>query len=77
MIKAFDGLTSSAYELIGTIVFVDREWTRAGSQHSPTEMVERVGSIKPHFSPSQILERVIDLEGRGILKSISSAGLPS
>ncbi|MGO8750345.1 MAG: hypothetical protein ACLQNE_30745 [Thermoguttaceae bacterium] len=71
VLSEFGSLTSADLELASTIIYADRE-AQQGSQ-GLEELARRVGEVKPHFNPIQILTRAKSLQTKGLLQSIRSA----
>ena len=70
VVNEFRGLNSADLELVGTIVYVDREAASAGESLKIEDLVQRVKDVKPRFSESRIQGHVENLSGKNLLCSI-------
>ena len=69
VIKKFGSFTSAELELVGTIVFVDRE---GGAGKKRLEQVARlVHEVKPHFSEDKVLQYARQLANDSVLKGFA------
>jgi uncharacterized protein len=67
VIKRFGAFSSAELELVGTIVFVDRE---GGNRKKNLEQIARlVHEVKPHFSPEKVLQYARQLADESILQA--------
>lgn len=73
VVERFGSLGSAELELLSTIVYVDREYAQAKARQTKDGIAEKVQEIKPHFSLSDVLAKVGNLEQQGLLKSLRTA----
>jgi hypothetical protein len=67
VIKRFGSFSSAELELVGTIVFVDRE---AGLRKKNLEQIAKlVHDLKPHFSPDKVMKYARQLAEESILQA--------
>ena len=71
LFKQFGSLNSGQLELASTIIFVDQEFSEAGSYDDSEEIIRLVQTIKPHFSLDQVRKSFENLLAKGVLKSVS------
>lgn len=69
VIKNFGSFTSAELELLGTIVFVDREPMRRKEKTELREIARLVHEIKPHFSKEKILQYASQLAEESLLRA--------
>jgi len=69
VIKHFGSFTSAELELVGTIVYVDREALGGRKQAGLENIAKLVHEIKPHFSKEKILRYASLLAGESILRA--------
>ena len=69
VIGNFGSFTSSELELVGTIVFVDREPLRGKGRAELRQIAKLVHEIKPHFSKEKILQYASQLASESILRA--------
>lgn len=67
VVNEFKGLNSADLELVGTIVYVDREAASAGQSLKIEELVQRVKDVKPRFSEGQIRKQAEKLSEKKLL----------
>jgi hypothetical protein len=70
VLSQFGNLSSAQLELASTIVYSDREAAAKSEKLAPDQLALRVHDVKPRFSNAQILNLLMDLNGRGLLKSL-------
>jgi hypothetical protein len=70
VLTQFGTLNSAQLELANTIIYSDREATGKSEKLMSNQLTQRVHDIKPHFSNAQILSLILDLKGRGLLRSV-------
>jgi hypothetical protein len=63
----FGGLSAKDLELIGTIIFLDRDLHKASSVLGKADIVGRVKEIKPHYSEQKIASMLQRLCEKNIL----------
>ena len=76
-IAEFGALGAAELELRSTIVFVDREFAKAGRAVAPDALANQVRQIKPHFTTTTILTRVREMCDKGWLKSVEQVDATS
>jgi hypothetical protein len=69
VIKNFGSFSSAELELVGTIVYVDREVLRGKTRTGLQQIAKLVHEIKPHFSKEEILQHASRLAEDNILKA--------
>jgi hypothetical protein len=69
VIKNFGSFTSAELELIGTIVYVDRESLGARKRLRLDQMAKLVHEVKPHFSTDKVLQYARRLANESILQA--------
>jgi hypothetical protein len=69
VIKNFGSFTSAELELVGTIVFVDREPIRRKGKSELTEIARLVHEVKTHFSREKILQYASRLADESLLRA--------
>jgi uncharacterized protein len=69
VLAQFGNLGSAQLELASTIIYSDREANARSEAITVDQLTQRVQAVKPHFSNTQIRNMVLDLNGRGFLKS--------
>jgi uncharacterized protein len=69
VIRNFGSFTSAELELVGTIVFVDRENLRGKERPELRQIARLVHEIKPHFSKEKILQYASQLASESILRA--------
>lgn len=67
VIKKFGSFTSAELELVGTIVYVDRE--DGGTKKRLEQIARLVHEVKPHFSEDKVLQYARRLSDDSILKA--------
>jgi uncharacterized protein len=70
VVAQFGNLSAAQLELASTIVYCDREAIVRCEQLSLDRLTQYVRDVKPRFSPTEIEGMVLDLRGRGVLKSV-------
>jgi hypothetical protein len=70
VIERFGSCGSSQLELLGTIVYVDRDAQKNKEKIELNNLVDKVHEVKPHFSKSQVLLAVGELAKDKLLSSI-------
>ena len=70
VLTQFGNLGSASLELASTIIYSDREGAARSEKLTPEQLGQRVHDLKPRFSNTQILGLLMDLRGRGLLKSV-------
>ena len=73
VVQEFGSFGSSDLELLSTIVYVDREFAQAKPKLTPDELANRVHEVKPHFTVPYVRQKVADLQGRKLLKSVRAS----
>ena len=73
LFRVFGSLNSAELELASTIIFVDRELSEIKESQRLTELVDRVGEVKPHFSHQQIQRFAQYLIGQEVLRTTTTA----
>jgi uncharacterized protein len=73
VLAQFGNLTAAQLELASTIIYSDREAISRSEKLTTDQLTQRVHDVKPHFSNPQILTLLLDLKGRGFLKSVNYA----
>ena len=77
VIKEFGECESGDLELLGTIVYVDRESEGSSEKFSLGVLVQTVFDIKPQFDEVYIRERVKDLANLELLLSLRASSVRS
>ncbi len=77
VVNGFGRFNASDLELISTILFVDREWTRMHVRQATESLVEQVFTIKPHFSRDVIGARINALKSEKLLGSQGVGSRPA
>jgi uncharacterized protein len=67
VIKKFGSFSSAELELVGTIVYVDRE--SGGAKKRLEQIARLVHEVKPHFSEDKVLQYARRLSAESILKA--------
>jgi hypothetical protein len=67
VVEEFRSYTAAGMELIGTMVYADREAAAEKVRRTKAELVDTVLKIKPRFSPEQAEQIYNKLKGLGIL----------
>jgi hypothetical protein len=70
--QAFGNRSASELELIGTIVYVDREFADQNKPISTDEAVRRVREIKPHFVEAYVRAKIEELGAKQLLTGVPS-----
>lgn len=69
VIKKFGSFSSAELELVGTVVYVDREATSGRNKAKLEQIAKLVHEVKPHFSVDKVLCYARRLADDGILQS--------
>lgn len=72
VLTQFGNLGAGGLELTSTIVYSDREAASRSEKLTSEKLAQRVQDVKPHFRNAQILGLIVDLIGRGLLKSVEN-----
>jgi hypothetical protein len=70
VLDQFSNLSAAELELFSTVIYVDREATRARQRLSEAELVRQVQDLKPRFTDWKIRTAVQDLTARAVLVSV-------
>lgn len=68
VVKKFGSFTSAELELVGTIVFVDREVIGRKNPVSLDRIAKLVHEVKPHFTEARVLQYARQLANEDILR---------
>jgi len=71
VVEQFKGYSAAGMELIGTMVWADREYQREGETRDRNELIKLVLEIKPRFSLEQARSIADHLQRLGVLVSTS------
>lgn len=71
VLRDFGSYSAADLELLSTILFVDREFSKTGNVVSQETLAERVQQIKPHFRTATILYKVGEMAKRGWLHCLT------
>jgi hypothetical protein len=69
VIRKFGSFSSAELELVGTVVYVDREAASAKAKPKLEQVAKLVHEIKPHFSVEKVLYYARQLAYQGVLRS--------
>lgn len=67
----FGNKSAAELELLTTIIYADREAARQKSQHSVKELARVVKDVKPHFPEPVIIQKIEELNRKGLLLALS------
>jgi uncharacterized protein YwgA len=70
VVRDFGTYGAADLELLSTIFFVDREFSKTGTEASDEALAERVRQIKPHFTMRTILHRINEMAEKGWLRCL-------
>jgi hypothetical protein len=69
VINKFGSFNSAELELVGTVVYVDREAASGKNKAKLEPIAKLVHEVKPHFSVDKVLSYARQLADDGILQS--------
>ena len=69
VIKRFGSFTSAELELVGTVVYVDREAASGKNRLKLKQIAKLVHEVKPHFSVDKVLRYARELAEDGVLRA--------
>jgi uncharacterized protein len=69
VIKNFGSFSSAELELVGTIIYVDREATGSRKKLGLNQVAKLVHEVKPHFSIDKVLQYARQLADESILQA--------
>jgi len=69
VIKRFGSFTSAELELVGTVVYVDRESASDKRKANLEQVAKLVHEIKPHFIVEKVLHYARQLADQGVLRA--------
>jgi hypothetical protein len=72
LVATFGSFSAAELELRSTVLYVDREFGRLGTQSTTTAITDRVRQIKPYFTEEVISDRVNDFCKQKWLRSVSN-----
>jgi hypothetical protein len=70
VVSKFGAFTSAELELVGTIVYVDRETATRKKQSRIDRVAKLVHDVKPHFTEAQVMQYARQLAKECVLKAI-------